>query len=181
MSVIGLTWAGVATAATIGAAAVSIGGKIWGGLTAGSDENKARIAEAKAAAEEYKDAKVGMLNKQYGTTVDKLNLTTDTAESRASQSASKNLTDLVGQVQNVTAKSNMATNQSVTRMKETAADDIYSAYNTSMKSTVGARDLGIESAGTTRDMSIADAELDYADRLADIEAEPDDFWEGMYS
>tara|TARA_R110002012_G_scaffold319235_2_gene539166 strand:+ start:2054 stop:2599 length:546 start_codon:yes stop_codon:yes gene_type:complete len=181
MSVIGLTWAGVATAATVAAAAVSIGGKVLGGLGASSDENKARIAEAKAAAEEYKEAKVGMLNTQYGTTVDKLNLTADNTAEKSSLGANKNLTDLVGQVQNVTAKSNMATNQSVAKMQESASGDIYSAYNTSIESAVGARDLGIKSAGTTRDLSIADAELDYADRMADIEAEPDDFWEGMYA
>jgi len=179
MSIVGITWAGTATALAIGSAAVSIWGKFSGGNEA--EANAAKIAEAKTAAGDYRDAQVGSAQTTHGITTDTLNVAADTSIDRGNQTASSNLTDLVSSVNKVTGKSNMATNKTIDRVKGDAAGSIYSAYNTTTDTAVSSRDLGFRTADVTRETSIASAELDYADRMAALEEEPDEFWEGFWS
>jgi len=179
MSIIGLTWAGVATAAAVGSAAVSIWGKYMGGKDA--QANAGKIEEAKTAAGDYKDAKVGSAQTTYGITTDTLNVAADTSIDKGNRTASSNLTDLVSSVNKVTGKSNMATNTTIDKIQADKGGDIYSAYNATTDAAVQSRDLGFRTADVTRETSIASAELDYADRMAALEQEPDEFWEGFYS
>lgn len=179
MSIIGITWAGTATALAIGSAAVSIWGKVKSGL--GAQNNAGTIADAKAATGAYRDAQVGSANTTYGITNDTLNASADTSVGTANRSASSNLTDLIGSVKKVTGKSNMATNTTIDRVQENRGGDIYSAYNATTDAAIKSRELGFRSADVTRETSIASAELSYSDRMASLEAEPDEFWEGFYS
>ena len=179
MSVIGITWAGVATALAVGSAVVSIGGKIREGFKA--QDNASVVADAKDKAGEYRDAKIGMTQKTHGITTETLDLTADTSVDKSGQTAHKNITDLVDQVNTVTGKSNMASNTTIDRIKGKSADSIYSAYDTSTKAAIDSRNLGFRTADITRDSAIADEELDYATRMADIENQPDEFWEGFYA
>lgn len=179
MSIVGITWAGTATALAIGSAAVSIWGKWSGGNDAKA--NAGKIAEAKTAAGDYKDAKVGVANTSYGITTDTLNVAADTSVGTANRSASSSLTDLVSSVKKVTGKSNMATNTTIDKIQADKGGDIYSAYTATTDAAMKSRDLGFRTADVTRETSIASAELDYADRMAALEQEPDEFWEGFYS
>ena len=179
MSIIGVTWAGTATALAVGSAAVSIWGKVSGGNEA--EANAAKIAEAKTAAGDYKDAQIGSAQTTHGITTDKLDLTADASVGTANRTASSNLTDLVSSVKKVTGKSNMATNTTIDKIQADKGGDIYSAYNATTDAAVQSRDLGFRTADVTRETSIASAELDYADRMAALEQEPDEFWEGFYS
>jgi hypothetical protein len=142
----------------IGSAALSIGGKLFGGFSAASKKNKANIQAAKTAAGDIYEEQLGLLGEQR-----------NVALTESEMQIGTQIGGVKEQERTAISQSGLATSGSITAK---AKSDMQKLFDTRSISKAKA-DLSYRSG----EMSAEEA---YQDTLTQLEGEPDNFLEGMY-
>ena len=186
----------------IGSAALTIGGKLFGGFSAGSKKNKANIQAGKDAAYDIWQDQLGLLGDVRTQAVSGATQQAELGFAGAESQYAGGVRDVTMGTRTGTrdiresseaaiSQSGLATSGTIEQKVKTQTADLMGKYKSDMTKLFESRDLAskqrdltISTAKEEADLAYRSGEMSaeeaYQDTLTQLEGEPDNFLEGMY-
>tara|TARA_R100000152_G_C6625985_1_gene75150 strand:- start:47 stop:577 length:531 start_codon:yes stop_codon:yes gene_type:complete len=166
--------------ATYGAAAgavMKVGGALFSGFQAAG--NKDAINKAKTAADDVFEQQKALAERTNEASLQRADQTRDYGVGKANLVARSAITDL-NKSKDIVGKTNMAFGTANNQSKNIAGS-MWDAYKLSGQNLASAYQFTTETADIALEKSIAAAEKERQSTLAELEAQPDSFLEGLFS